>query len=349
MSSLAILGMDYLGKPLWAWLLFGSLVALLLAFDLGVLHRKAREIQVRESLLLSAAYVGIAIAFGAWVWTAMGRESGAAYLTGFFIEKTLALDNVFVISLIFSMLAIPANLQHRVLFYGILGVIAMRAVMIAFGTALISQFAWLLLVFGVILIATGIKILIVSENPSSWIDNRLMRFLQRRLRVTKALHGEAFVVRLPDRPGGTPLLHFTPLFVALIMIEFADLVFAIDSLPAIWAITTDPYIVYTSNIFAILGLRALYFALAASVHRFHHLKKALSLVLIFIGFKIFWNQMFGKFDPLISLGVTVALLLGGVIFSIWKSRTDEVVLGAGPRPDSPQPPAAPAANASANP
>src|SRR5512147_2161959 len=132
MSSLAILGMDYLGKPLWAWLLFGSLVALLLAFDLGVLHRKAREIQVRESLLLSAAYVGIAIAFGAWVWTAMGRESGAAYLTGFFIEKTLALDNVFVISLIFSMLAIPANLQHRVLFYGILGVIAMRAVMIAF-------------------------------------------------------------------------------------------------------------------------------------------------------------------------------------------------------------------------
>jgi tellurite resistance protein TerC len=349
MLSLAILGMDYLGKPLWAWLLFGSLVALLLAFDLGVLHRKAREIQVRESLLLSAAYVGIAIAFGAWVWTAMGRESGAAYLTGFFIEKTLALDNVFVISLIFSMLAIPAHLQHRVLFYGILGVIAMRAAMIAFGTALISQFAWLLLVFGVILIATGIKILVVSENPSSWVDNRLMRFLQRRLRVTKALHGEAFVVRLPDRTGGAPLLHATPLLVALIMIEFADLVFAIDSLPAIWAITTDPYIVYTSNIFAILGLRALYFALAASVHRFHHLKKALSLVLIFIGFKIFWNQMFGKFDPLISLGVTAALLIGGVLFSIWKSRTDEVVLGAGHRPDSPQPPAAPAANASANP
>lgn len=347
MSSLAILGMDYLGKPLWSWLLFASLVAILLAFDLGVLHRKAREIQVRESLLLSAAYIGIAIAFGAWVWTTMDRESGAAYLTGFFIEKTLALDNVFVISLIFSMLAIPANLQHRVLFYGILGVIAMRAVMIAFGTVLISQFTWLLLVFGVILIATGIKILVVSENPSSWIDNRLMRFVQRRLRVTKALHGEAFVVRLSDRPGSAPLVHVTPLFVALIMIEFADLVFAIDSLPAIWAITTDPYIVYTSNIFAILGLRALYFALAASVHRFHYLKKALSLVLIFIGFKIFWNQVFGKFDPLISLGVTAALLLGGVVFSICKPKTDDV--GAGHRPDSAQPPAAPAANVSANP
>lgn len=349
MSSLAILGMDYLGKPLWAWLLFASLVAILLAFDLGVLHRKAREIQVRESLLLSAAYIGIAIAFGAWVWATMGRESGAAYLTGFFIEKTLALDNVFVISLIFSMLAIPAHLQHRVLFYGILGVIAMRAVMIAFGTVLISQFTWLLLVFGVILIATGIKILIVAENPSSWIDNRLMRFVQRRLRVTKELHGEAFVVRLSDRPGGAPLVHVTPLFVALIMIEFADLVFAVDSLPAIWAITTDPYIVYTSNIFAILGLRALYFALAASVHRFHYLKKALSLVLIFIGFKIFWNQLFGKFDPLISLGVTAALLLGGVVFSICRPKTGDEVIGAGLRPDSAQPPAAPAANLSANP
>lgn len=338
-----ILGLDYLGKPLWAWLLFGGLVAVLLAFDLGVLHRKVREIGVRESLLLSAAYIGIALVFGAWVWAEMGRESGVAYLTGFFVEKTLALDNVFVISLIFSTLAIPPHLQHRVLFYGILGVVVMRAAMIAFGTALILQFGWLLLVFGAILVATGVKILVVAENPSAWVDNRPMQFMQRRLRVTKTLHGEAFLVRLPNPVGTASRLHVTPLFLALVMIEFADLVFAIDSLPAIWAITTDPYIVYTSNIFAILGLRALYFALAASVHRFRYLKRALSLVLIFIGLKIFWNQMFWKFDPLISLGVTFTLLVGGVIFSIWKVKRDEATAAD---PLFPQHPAAPAADAS---
>ncbi|WKA31238.1 TerC family protein [Bradyrhizobium roseum] len=343
-----ILGLDYLGKPLWAWLLFCGIVAILLAFDLGVLHRKVREIGVRESLLLSTAYIGIALVFGAWVWVDMGGESGAAYLTGFFVEKTLALDNVFVISLIFSTLAIPPHLQHRVLFYGILGVVVMRAIMIAFGTALILQFGWLLLVFGGILVATGVKILVVAENPSAWVDNRLMRFMQQRLRVTKALHGDAFLVRLPNPAGTGSLLHVTPLFLALVMIEFADLVFAVDSLPAIWAITTDPYIVYTSNIFAILGLRALYFALAASVHRFRYLKRALSLVLIFIGLKIFWNQIFGKFDPLISLGVTFALLAGSVIFSIWKAGKDEAAQKATADPAFARSPPDRAADASAS-
>lgn len=313
---------DFLGKPAWAWLLFLGLVASLLAFDLGVLHRKSRQIPARESLALSAAYILIALAFGAWIWQSMGKEDGLAYLTGFFVEKTLALDNVFVISLIFATLAIPPHLQHRVLFYGILGVIVLRALMIALGAAVVSQFAFVLFIFGAFLIATGVKMLIVAENPAAWVDNRVMRFIQARMRVTKGLHGEAFFARLPDPAGGRPLLYATPLFVALVLIEFADIIFAVDSVPAIFAITTDPYIVYTSNIFAILGLRALYFALAASVHRFRYLKYALSAVLIFIGGKIFWSQVFGKIDPLVSLGVTFALLAAGVLYSAWRTRRE---------------------------
>jgi tellurite resistance protein TerC len=310
---------DFLGKPAWAWLLFAGVVAALLAFDLGVLHRKAREIPAGESLLLSAGYIAVALLFGAWVWTSLGEEAGVAYLTGFFIEKTLALDNVFVISLIFATLAIPRHLQHRVLFYGILGVIVLRAIMIGLGTALVSQFAWVLYIFGAFLIVTGIKMLVVADDPSSVVDNPLMRFVRRRLRVTRRLHGSAFFVRRPVAVRGRTVLYATPLLLALILIEFADLVFAVDSVPAIFAITTDPYLVYTSNIFAILGLRALYFALAASVHRFRYLKYALSVVLVFIGAKIFWSQAFGKVDPLISLSVTLVLLAGGVAVSIWKT------------------------------
>ncbi|KAA5597173.1 TerC family protein [Blastochloris sulfoviridis] len=313
---------DFLGKPAWAWLSFLGIIAALLSFDLGILHRKAREIPAGESLLLSACYIVVALAFGAWVWSQMGQEAGVAYFTGFFIEKTLALDNIFVISLIFATLAIPRHLQHRVLFYGILGVIVLRAIMIGLGTALVSQFAWVLYIFGAFLIVTGIKMLLVAENPSSVVDNPLMRFVRRHLRVTKDLRGSVFFVRRPVARSRRTVLYATPLFLALVMIEFADIVFAVDSVPAIFAITTDPYIVYTSNIFAILGLRALYFALAASVHRFGYLKYALSIVLVFIGAKIFWSQVFGKVDPLISLGVTLALLAGGVAVSMWKTSRE---------------------------
>ncbi|RAI45413.1 TerC family protein [Rhodoplanes roseus] len=319
---------DLLGKPAWAWLGFLGIVVVLLAVDLGVLHRKAREIRARESLLLSAAYILIALAFGTWVWSGMGSEAGIAWMTGFVVEKTLALDNVFVISLIFATLAVPPRLQHRVLFYGILGVIVLRAVMIGLGTAIVSQFSWVLFLFGAILIATGIKMLVVADNPSAWVDNAVMRWMHRHLRVTRELADDRFFVRRAATAGGSPVLFATPLFVALVLIEFADLVFAVDSVPAILAITTDPYIVYTSNIFAVLGLRALYFALAASVHRFRYLKYALSLVLVFIGAKIFWNQIVGKVDPLVSLGVTAALLAGGVIVSVWKTRGEAPALEA---------------------
>ena len=311
---------DFLGKPGWVWWLFISIVAALLVFDLGVLHRKQREIEVGESLWLSAGYITVALLFGGWVWWSMGQESGVAYMTGFFVEKSLALDNVFVISLIFTYFAVPRQYQHRVLFWGILGVIVLRAVMIGLGAALVSEFSWMLYFFGAFLLATGVKMLVVADHMPKLDDNPVLRFMRRRMNVTNELHGERFFVRLPDAGTGRTALYATPLFLALVLIEVADLVFAVDSVPAIFAITTDPYIVYTSNIFAILGLRALYFALAAMVHRFAYLKYALSLVLIFIGAKIFWNQLVGKLDPAVSLGVTFTLLAGGVIVSLLRTR-----------------------------
>jgi tellurite resistance protein TerC len=210
------------------------------------------------------------------------------YFTGFFVEKSLAMDNVFVISLIFTYFAIPRIYQHRVLVWGILGVIVLRGIMIGLGAALINQFDWILFIFGAFLLITGIKMLVIADKEPDIAGNPILKFLRKHLNVTDELHGEKFFVKGPDPKGCGKLVRFaTPLFLALVLIEFADLIFAVDSVPAIFAITTDPYIVYTSNIFAILGLRALYFALAAMVHRFHYLKYALSLVLIFIGAKIF--------------------------------------------------------------
>jgi tellurite resistance protein TerC len=316
-----LLTVDLFGKPAWLWLLFLGIVLALLAFDLGVLHRRQREVSARGSLWLSGLYLTVALVFGGWLWWSMGPEPGMAYLTGFLVEKSLALDNVFVISLIFAYFAVPPALQHRVLFWGILGVVVLRAVMIGLGAALVSQFAWVLWIFGAFLVITGVKMLLVAETAPRIEDNPVLRLLRRIFPVTDRLHGERFFVRLPHptRPE-RHVLWATPLFLALVLVEVADLIFAVDSIPAIFAITTDPYIVYTSNIFAILGLRALYFALAAMVHRFRYLKPALSLVLIFIGLKIFYNQLFGKLDPAISLGVTLALLTGGILASLWRSE-----------------------------
>ena len=318
MEALAFLTEPFLGQPGWAWLLFAAIVVALLAFDLGVLHRKEREIPVGESLALSAGYIAVATVFGAFVWWQLGARSGMDYFTGYLIEKTLSLDNVFVISLIFTALAVPRALQHRVLFYGILGVVVMRAVVIGFGTSLVAEFEWVLFLFGGFLIFTGIRMMLTAEKAEDMRESRLLRFLRRRLRMTDGLRGHAFVVREPDAAGRLRWFA-TPLLLALITVELVDVVFAVDSVPAVLAITTDPYIVYTSNIFAILGLRALYFALAATVHRFHYLKYALALVLVFIGAKIFVNHFWGKLDPAISLGMTVTLLAGGIVFSLWKT------------------------------
>jgi tellurite resistance protein TerC len=305
-------------------LAFISIVVALIVFDLGVLHRNSREIEVRESLLLSAGYILMGLAFGGWVWWYLGAEPGMAYMTGFAVEKALALDNVFVIAMIFAFLSVPRQYQHRVLFWGILGVIVLRAIMIGLGAALVSQFSWVLYVFAVFLIATGVKMLIFSDKTYDVGKNPLLTFMRRRFNVTVQHHGERFFVRQPDPKTGRLVWFMTPLFLALVLIEVADIIFAVDSVPAIFAITKDPFIVYTSNIFAILGLRALYFALAAMVHRFHYLKTALAFVLIFIGSKIFLADLLGldKIPPAIALSITLGILAWGVLFSLWKTRNE---------------------------
>jgi tellurite resistance protein TerC len=318
----------FIGKPLWMWLAFGGLILFLLAFDLGVLHKEDKEMGVAESLWLSAFYISIAIAFGGYIWWAYetgriftedGTHAGITYFTGFFIEKALSIDNVFVIALIFGFFAIPPKYQYRALVWGILAVIVMRGIMIGLGAALIKDYGWIMYIFGAFLIITGIKMMVVPEADPDLSKNPVIRFLRKHMRVTDTLHDQKFFVRKPDPVTGKLALYATPLFLALVVINLADLVFAVDSVPAIFAITTDTFIVYTANIMAILGLRALYFALAAMVHRFHYLKYALAMVLVFIGLKIFWNELVGKLNPAISLGVTLALILGGIVYSLMKT------------------------------
>ncbi len=278
---------------------------------------------VAESLKLSAFYISVALLFGLWVWYAKGADLGMKYYTGFFIEKALSIDNVFVISMIFTYFAIPAKYQYRALLWGILAVIVLRGIMIALGAALVQEFYWTLYIFAVFLIFTGVKMLITGEQEMDVANNPVVKFMNKHFRVTKELHGEKFLVKVPDEKTGKMVRAMTPLLLALIVINIADLIFAVDSVPAIFAITTDTFIVYTSNIMAILGLRALYFALAAMVHRFHYLKYALALVLVFIGSKIFIADFIlggDKFPPVLSLGVTMGLIAGGVIWSLLKTR-----------------------------
>ncbi len=313
----------WLGTPAWFWLAFLGLVAALTIFDLGVLHKEDREMGIAESLKLSAFYIAVALAFGAWIWAERGADLGMKYYTGFFIEKALSIDNVFVISLIFTYFAIPAKYQYRALLWGILAVIVLRGIMIAGGAALVAQAYWVLYLFAAFLIATGIKMFFAGDKPMDVASNPAVRFISNHMRVTKELHAEKFFVRVKDEKTGRMARAATPLFLALVVINLADLVFAIDSVPAIFAITTDTFIVYTSNIMAILGLRALYFALAAMVHRFHYLKYALAAVLVFIGAKIFIADFVmggDKFPPALSLGVTAALIAAGVGYSLWKTR-----------------------------
>lgn len=314
-----------MGKPIWMWFTFISIVFVLMAFDLGVLHRKTKEISIKDSLWLSAFYISIALLFGAWVWFELGAQSGKEYLTGFIVEKTLAMDNVFIISLIFTYFAVPHKYQHRVLFWGILGVIVLRGIMIGLGATLVSQFGWILYIFAVFLIITGIKMLFMGDKLPNIEDNPLLKFLRKNMRVTNELHGNKFTVQLVDKNTGKKATYMTPLMVSLILIEFVDLIFAVDSVPAIFTITLDPYIVYTSNIFAILGLRALYFALAAIIHRFKYLKPALAWLLIFIGSKTFIADAMDmeKFPADISLAITFAIIGAGVIVSLYKMKDEK--------------------------
>jgi tellurite resistance protein TerC len=314
--------LSVLAKPLWMWLVFAAVVVTLLAFDLGVLHKGSSEISVRESLVLSAFYITIGLAFGGWVWWSISPQAGLEYLTGFVIEKSLSMDNIFVIAMIFGFFGIPRAYQHRVLFWGILAVVVLRGLMIGVGAALIAQFEWVLYLFAAFLVITGIKMLVAADAAHDIGSNPLLRFMRRHLRITDRLQGERFLVKAPDQQTGRMVTWLTPIAVVLILVNVADIIFAVDSVPAIFAITKDTYIVFTSNIFAILGLRALYFALAAMIDRFAYLKYALAGVLIFIGSKIVVADMLGiaKIPPVISLGATFALLGAGIAYSLWRTR-----------------------------
>jgi tellurite resistance protein TerC len=314
---------DWLGTPVWFWLAFAGLVLALTAFDLGILHKEDREMGIGESLKLTAFYISIALAFGAWVWVEKGADLGMKYYTGFFIEKALSIDNVFVISLIFTFFAIPAKYQYRALLWGILAVIVLRGAMIAAGAALVAEAYWVLYIFAAFLVFTGVKMFFTSDHDPDIGNNPVVRWISRHMRVTKELHDQHFFVKVPDEKSGKMVRAATPLFLALVVINLADLVFAVDSVPAIFAITTDTFIVYTSNIMAILGLRALYFALAAMIDRFTYLKYALAAVLVFIGSKIFVADFLlggDKFPPVASLAVTFALIGAGIVYSLWKTR-----------------------------
>jgi tellurite resistance protein TerC len=305
------------------WAIFVFIVLFLLAFDLGILHKNNREIGIKESLYTSLGYIVIAVLFGAWIWFDQGAQKGAEYLTGFAIEKSLALDNIFLISLIFTYFAIPRKYQYRILFWGIVGVIILRALLIALGAALIANFAWVLYLFAVFLIFTGIKMFFIIDNLPDIQSNPVLRFIRLHFNVTNEIRGPEFFVKFKEGENNNQSKwYITPLFLALILIECMDLIFAVDSVPAILAITTDTYIVYTSNIFAVLGLRALYFALDALIVRFKYLKYALAILLIFIGSKIFIAELLNmvKFPPILALSITFSILAVGVIYSMYKTR-----------------------------
>jgi len=296
------------------WILFNVFILGLLALDLVVFHREAHEVSRREALGWSVFWIGLALTFNAGVYWQMGTESGLEWTTGYLIEKSLSVDNVFLFLIIFASFNVPAAYQHRVLFWGVMGALVMRGILIVVGAALIEAFGWILYIFGGFLIVTGLRFLrhTDTEDPR---ENVVVRFARRHLRVTEAYEGQKFVVRR----NGVWLV--TPLFLVLLVVESTDLVFAVDSIPAIFAITTDPFIVYTSNVFAILGLRALFFLLAGYLNDLPLLKPALAAILVFVGTKMLIADFY-HLPPLVSLGVVVAILTVAVVASILM-RSDE--------------------------
>lgn len=306
----------FLGHPIWMWGMFLAIIAVLLAFDLGVLNRKQKMLSIAEALKLSLFYIILGLSFSLWVFDNLGQEAGYQYLSGYLIEKTLSLDNIFVFVLIFTHFQVPGDYQHRVLFWGIFGAILLRGAFIVLGTQLITHFDWMMYVLGAFLVYTGIKMLIAANEEPDMENNKMIKFFSTHFRVTKQYEGTRFFVR---KDG---VLWFTPLFLVLVVIDVADVIFAVDSIPAIFAITQDTFVVLTSNIFAILGLRALYFALAAMMHRFEYLKYGLSLVLVFIGGKMLINHSttYDLIEVEYSLIFTVLVIAVSVIISLIKTR-----------------------------
>lgn len=319
-TFLQILDTQLIGQSIGVWLSFFAMITFLLVLDLGVLNRKDKVIETKESLIYTGFYVLLACLFGVWLWSNMGQAHGIDYFTAYFIELSLSLDNLFVMSLILGYFAIPRKYQHRILLWGIVGVLVMRGIMIGSGLVIVQNFHWVLYLFAVFLIFTGIKMLFAGDDDENLDDSALIKFFQKHLRFTKEIDGHNFLVKLPHHQSGVMVTYVTPLFMALICIEFMDLIFALDSVPAVFAITTEPFVVYSSNIFAILGLRTMYFAVVAMLDRFKYMGYALSIVLIFIGGKVFYNGFIGHISPIVSMAITVGVLAFGVIFSLIKTK-----------------------------
>jgi tellurite resistance protein TerC len=311
----------------WMWAGFGVFVIAMLAMDLLMLGRKgAHKVGAKEALIWSLIWFSMALLFGAGLWAWLDHSAGRElansktmeYLTGYLLEKTLAMDNIFVFVMIFTYFAVPIEFQKRVLVYGVLGAIILRAIMIGLGAWLISQFHWVLYIFGAFLLITGIKMLIFADHEPNLAKNPLLKWLKKHMRITNDYHGDKFwIVKNGIR-------WFTPMFLVLVLIELSDVIFAMDSIPAIFAITSDPFIVFTSNIFAILGLRALYFLLADMADRFHLLKYGLAIVLIFVGTKMLIVEWF-KIPVAISLAVVMAVLGTSIFLSMISTRKQKAL------------------------
>jgi tellurite resistance protein TerC len=298
-----------MGTPL-LWVGFNLFVLVALAFDLGVFRRNPHKITIREAFIASALWIAIALAFGCGVWHWYGEQRGLEYFTGYVIEKALSVDNLFVFLVIFRTFHVDDRVQHRVLAWGILGALIMRGLLITVGAVLVARFHWILAIFGIFLVYTGLHMLWKREKTVQYEKNPVFRFASRHLRLTKEYHGSRFFVRQNGQLFGTPLV------LVLLIIELTDVAFAVDSIPAIFGITRDPFIVYTSNVFAVLGLRALYFLLVGLLDYFRYLGIGLALILIFIGAKLIaepWLHISVSY----SLGVVGALLLLTIVLSLW--------------------------------
>jgi len=303
-----------------AWVAFNLLVLVILAADLGLFHRKPREIPVREALWTTAGYITLALCFNAWVYVQFGRQKAVEFLTGYFIEYALSMDNILVFVVILSYFQVPAAFQMRVLLWGILGALILRGAFILAGFALIETFSWTVIVLGVFLIYSGFKTMASGNESIDLNESRIIKITRRLIPITTEYHGEQFFSRLPSGK-----VVATPLFLVLIVLNITDIIFAFDSIPAIFAVTRDPFIVYTSNVFAILGLRALYFALSGMVDKFRYLKYGLSLVLIFIGLKMIYNypDWLEDIPTEWALGITATLIFGSILASLVHNRIDE--------------------------
>jgi tellurite resistance protein TerC len=302
------------------WVLFNLFVLLMLALDLGVFHRKAHAIRPREAAIWSVVWVTLALCFNYWIYLTAGKEVGLEFLTGYLLEKSLSVDNIFVIVMIFAYFRVPAALQHRVLFWGVMGALILRGTFIGLGAYVLHRWHWVFYIFGALLVVTGIKMAFKKEDETDLSENAVVRLARRLIPITPDYRGNHFMVREAGRWLGTPLL------LVVLLVEFSDLLFAIDSIPAIFAITDDTFIVYTSNVFAILGLRSMFFLLAAIVDRFVYLKYGLAAVLVFIGVKMLIADFY-KISTGASLAV-LALLIGGAVAAslLWGPKQSAIQL-----------------------